>query len=96
MAKFDAAESKVFGISTDNTPSQREFAVKNNVTFPLLSDFAKREVAAAYGVLQKESGVANRSTFVIDKAGKITYIEEGNTAIDPTGAADACSRTAHR
>src|ERR1051325_1764201 len=96
MAKFTEAETKVFGISTDNTPSQREFAVKNNVTFPLLSDFTKREVAAAYGVLQKESGVANRSTFVIDKAGKITYIEEGTTAIDPTGAADACSRTAHK
>ena len=96
MAKFDAAESKVFGVSTDNLPSQREFATKNNVTFPLLSDFAKREVAAAYGVLQKESGVANRSTFVVDKQGKITYIEEGNTSIDPTGAAEACSRMAHK
>ena len=63
---------------------------------PFLSDFAKREVTAAYGVLAKEAGVANRSTFVIDKVGKITYIEEGNSAIDPTGAADACSRTAHQ
>ena len=96
MAKFTDTDTKVFGVSTDNTPSQREFAAKNNVTFPLLSDFAKREMVAAYGVLQKESGVANRSTFVIDKQGKITYIEEGNTAIDPTAAADACSRTAHK
>jgi len=62
----------------------------------MLSDFAKREVATAYGVLIPSAGVANRSTFVIDKAGKITYIEEGNTAIDPTGAADACSREAHK
>ena len=51
MPKFDANETKVFGISTDNTPSQKEFAAKNNVSFPLLSDFAKRQVAAAYGVL---------------------------------------------
>ena len=99
MAKFDAADTKVFGISTDNTPSQREFAAKNNVTFPLLSDFAKRQVAAAYGVLITQGpgeGMANRSTFVVDKEGKITYIEEGNTAIDPTQAADACSRAAHK
>ena len=51
IAKFDASETKVFGISTDNTPSQKEFAAKNNVQFPLLSDFAKRQVSAAYGVL---------------------------------------------
>ena len=86
----------MFGISTDNIPSQREFATKNNFNVPFLSDFAKREVAAAYGVLNKEAGVANRATFVIDKDGKITYIEEGNTAIDPTGATDACSRSAHK
>src|SRR6266404_8261718 len=96
IAKFDSSETKVFGISTDNVPSQKEFAAKNNVTFPLLSDFAKRQVAAAYGVLAQEAGVANRSTFIIDKEGKIAYIEEGSTAIDPTGAADACSRTAHK
>ncbi len=56
----------------------------------------KREVATAYGVLAASAGVANRSTFVIDTEGKITYIEEGNTAIDPTGATDACSRAAHK
>ena len=99
MPKFDSADTKVFGISTDNTPSQKEFAAKNNVTFPLLSDFAKRSTAKAYGVLITEGGgegMANRSTFVVDKEGKITYIQEGNTAIDPTGAADACSRAAHK
>jgi peroxiredoxin len=96
MPKFDAADTKVFGISTDNTPSQKEFAAKNGVTFPLLSDFAKRKVAADYGVLITEAGMANRSTFVVDKQGKITYIEEGNSAIDPTAATDACSRAAHK
>src|ERR1700732_3176150 len=96
MSKFEAAESKVFGISTDNTPSQKEFATKNNITFPLLSDFAKRQVAKDYGVLMEQNGMANRATFVVDKEGKIAYIEEGNTAIDPTAAATACSRTAHK
>jgi len=96
IAKFDANETKVFGISTDNTPSQREFAAKNNIQVPMLSDFAKREVTKAYGVLIESAGVANRSTFVIDKQGKIVFIEQGNTAIDPTGAETACSRNAHK
>ena len=99
MSKFDAADTKVFGVSTDNVPSQKEFATKNNLTFPLLSDFSKRQTAAAYGVLITQGpgeGMANRSTFVIDKEGKITYIEEGNTAIDPTAALTACSRAAHK
>ena len=75
MPKFDAADTKVFGISTDNTPSQREFAAKNGVTFPLLSDFSKRQVAAAYGVLIPDdwsgaSGAVNRSTFSVGRENK--------------------------
>jgi peroxiredoxin len=96
IAKFDAVDTKVFGISTDNTPSQKEFAAKTGASFPLLSDFNKREVSAAYGVLIQAAGVANRATFVVDKEGKIAYIEEGSTAIDPTAAEAACSRTAHK
>lgn len=65
-------------------------------SFPLLSDFAKRQVATDYGVLVPQAGVANRSTFVIDKEGKIIHIEEGNVALDPTGAETACSRLAHK
>jgi len=96
IAKFDGVETKVFGISTDNTPSQKEFATKLSLGFPLLSDFSKREVATAYGILIPTAGVANRATFVVDKEGKIQHIEEGSGAIDPTGAETACSRLAHK
>jgi peroxiredoxin len=96
IAKFESGETQVFGISTDNVPSQKEFADKNKLTFPLLSDFAKRRVATDYGVLFADHGFANRATFVIDKEGRIQYIEEGNTAIDPTGAETACSRLHHK
>jgi|SRR6059036_3005212 len=92
IAKFEGVDTQVFGISTDNSPSQKEFADKLKLAFPLLSDFSKRQVAKDYGVLIAESGVANRSTFVIDKEGKIQHIEEGSGAIDPTGAETACSR----
>jgi peroxiredoxin len=62
----------------------------------MLSDFKDRAVSKAYGVLIEAAGMANRSTFVVDKEGKIVYIEQGNTAIDPSGAETACSRTAHK
>lgn len=96
IAKFEGAETKVFGISTDNIPSQREFVAKLKLSFPLLSDFLKRQVVTDYGILVPNTGVANRSTFVIDLEGKIQHIEQGSGAIDPTGAETACSRLAHK
>jgi peroxiredoxin len=96
MAKFEGADTQVFGISEDFSPSQKEFADKNKLTFPLLSDFTKREVAKDYGVLITEMGIANRATFVVDKEGKIQYIEEGKTAVDSSGAETACSRLHHK
>jgi peroxiredoxin len=59
----------------------------------MLSDY-KRDVMKLYGVLGP-SYLASRTTFVIDKEGKIVSIEEGNSAIDPTGAITACSRLKH-
>jgi peroxiredoxin len=96
IAKFGGSGTKVFGISEDNIPSQSEFAKQLHLQFPLLSDFAKREVAREYGVLVPERGYANRATFVVDREGKIAHIEEGTSALDPTGAETACSRMAHR
>jgi peroxiredoxin len=96
LAKFTGANTQVFGVSTDNTPSQKAFAEKLHVEVPILSDFVKREVSAKYGVLMAERGMANRATFVIDTAGRIQHIEEGSAAIDPSGAEGACSRLAHK
>jgi peroxiredoxin len=61
----------------------------------MLSDHM-RTVSKQYGVLIEQLGLANRATFVIDKDGKIAHIQEGNEAIDPSGADEACSRLAHR
>lgn len=95
IEKFSGADTEVFGVSTDNTPSQRKFAEELGVKFAMLSDFQNRQVAKAYGVLNEERGVANRATFIIDKAGKIQYVEEGSSAVDVMGAANACSRLKH-
>lgn len=94
IAKFEGTETQVFGISTDNSPSQAAFAKSLSATsYPMLSDFM-RKASADYGVLIADRGIANRTTFVVDKAGKISFIEEGSAAVDITGAADACSRLA--
>jgi peroxiredoxin len=90
IAKFEATETQVFGMSVDSIPANREFAKQLGVTFPILSDF-KRTVVKDYGVFIEEQGFGNRATFLIDKEGIIRHIEEGNTAVDPSGAYEACS-----
>ena len=35
-------------------------------------------------------------TFVVDKDGKISYIEAGKDAVATLGAGEACSRLAHK
>ena len=51
----------------------------------------KREVTKNYGVLNDEAQFASRTTFVVDKDGKIQHIQEGSGAIDPTDAIDICT-----
>jgi peroxiredoxin len=95
IAKFEGTETQIFGLSVDSVYANREFAKQIGVTFPLLSDF-KRTVVKQYGVFNEEQGFGNRATFVIDKDGIIRHIEEGNTAIDPTSAEDACNVLTHK
>ena len=39
IAKFDAAETQVLGISVDSFAANHRFSQDLNLTFPLLSDF---------------------------------------------------------
>lgn len=73
----------------DSYFSNKEFATKLGVTFPLLSDW-KRQTTKEYGLYSEESGYGSRATFVVDKEGKIQHVEVGRTAIDPTGAYQVC------
>jgi len=94
ISNFESADAQVLAVSTDNQPTLNHWAGELKATYPLLSDFM-RKVSASYGVLIPERGIANRTTFVIDKDGKITHIDEGTAAIDVTGATQACSRLKH-
>ena len=95
IAKFETNDTQIFGLSVDSVPANREFAKQNGITFPLLSDF-KRTVVKDYGIFNEEGGYGNRATFVIDKDGIIQHIDEGNVAIDITGAADTCNILSHK
>ena len=95
IAKFEASETQVLGISVDSYAANKRFAEDIQVTFPLLSDF-KRQVVRAYGIFDEERGFGTRATFVVNKEGIIQHIEQGASAIDPTGAYQACSTLAKK
>ncbi len=87
---FAGTGSVVFGVSTDPLKTNTEFAKSLNLEFPILSDEGGA-VSKKFGVLN-ERMMANRTTFVIGKDGKIAHVESGGDAIDPAGAAAACSK----
>jgi peroxiredoxin len=64
----------LFTISTDPMYALRAFADRHGFTFPLLSDFWPHgAVAAAYGVLSDEVGIALRGTFLVDTDGVVRW-----------------------
>lgn len=62
--------AEVLGVSLDDFEKQCDFASKNAVSFPLISDRARR-ITEAYGVARSLLKVAKRVTFVIDPEGTI-------------------------
>jgi len=70
---------EIFGVSVDSPQSHMKFINKFELPFPLLSD-ADRKIVEAYGVWVEKSMYgkkymgAERSTFVIDAAGRISAI----------------------
>ena len=72
-------DTEVLGASTDsvhshfawlNTPVEKNGIA--GVEYPLVSDFTK-DVSRAYGVLDEESGAAQRGLFIIDPDGVLRY-----------------------
>jgi peroxiredoxin len=91
IAKLEAGDAVVLGISVDSIEKNTAFAKDIGVTFPLLSDTTK-QVSTDYGVLNRLFRFANRTTFVVDKSGIIQHIDAGGGAVDPSGAVAVCSR----
>ena len=74
---FDALSqlgATVYGISGDYVYSHREWARYHNLQFALLSDHS-HELARKYQSYNDQSGMNMRTVYVIDRAGKIAYID---------------------
>lgn len=73
MARLTPYGISVLGVSTDSVTSHQRFRDKFNLNFPLISDKSTK-IARTYGVLPQGKKTAQRTTFLIDKEGKIRFI----------------------
>lgn len=76
---FTAVGAAILGISLDDVDSHKKFAEKFTLPFPLLAD-TDNAVSTAYGVYKLKNNYGKtymgieRTTFVIDKEGKIAKV----------------------
>ena len=83
-AEFSQIGTEVLGVSVDSEfshlawiQSDRKSGGIGDLTYPLVSDI-KKEISAAYNVLDPEAGVALRGLFIIDKDGVIQHATINN------------------
>ena len=89
IARLTSLKAQVVGVAVSDPFSNKAFAEKNMLPFPILSDY-KREVVKIYGLeLSDFAGlrvytVAKRSIFILDKNGTVRYVWiTENPAVEP-------------
>jgi peroxiredoxin len=88
-AEFERYNAEVLGISVDSIPSHVAFAksLGNISKYPLLADFhPKGEVAKKYGVWIADKGINERAIIIVDKDGKVAYIDVHDIGEQPENA----------
>ena len=82
--EFKALNTEVLGTSVDSEFShlawiqtERKAGGLGDLAYPLVSDI-KKEISAAYNVLEPEAGVALRGLFIIDKDGIVQHATVNN------------------
>ncbi len=83
--EFEDHDAQLLGVSVDSVFCHKAWAKSlGGLPFPLMSDYYPHgAIARLYGVLH-DKGFAERTVFLIDKAGIIRYIER----VDPTQLPD--------
>ncbi len=71
--QFAAARAQRVGVSPDDLLTQELFSAQERLDFPLPSD-AHGVVATAYGVRRRFLTPVKRTTFVIDRGGRIAEV----------------------
>lgn len=76
LPEYENDDTATLAISVGPPPTHKVWAIQSGFTFPVLSDFWPHgAVSEAYGVFNGDAGVANRGTFVVDRAGIIRFAE---------------------
>jgi len=77
LAKYEAANAVIVGVSVDTAESHKEFCAKEGLSFRLLAD-TDASVSTAYNSVMdyKGSKLSARNTFVIDPQGKLVKVYE--------------------
>ena len=73
--------AEILGVSVDNVASHQHFTQKFELPFQLVAD-SDKSITKAYDVLNPQSGMARRVTFIIDEKGIIEKV------FDPVKAAE--------
>jgi peroxiredoxin Q/BCP len=82
LRAFNAAKVRVLGVSPDDSKRHAKFKEKYDLTFTLLSDTEKKLISA-YGIWIKKLNYGReymgvqRSTFLVDKSGKVVKAWNG-------------------
>ena len=77
LAKYNAANAVILGVSVDSAESHKEFCAKEGLNFKLLAD-TDAKVSQQYGSITEYNGakLSARNTFLIDPQGKIAKVFE--------------------
>ncbi len=80
LGDFETDHSTVMAVSCDPMYTQRAVADRDGIFFPLLSDFWPHGATTkAYGVFDEISGSPKRSSFAIDKRGRVGWVVHNAT-----------------
>lgn len=77
LAKYEAVNAVILGVSVDNAESHKEFCAKEGLNFKLLAD-TDAKVSEQYGSVMEYNGakLSARNTFIIDPQGKVVKVFE--------------------
>jgi len=77
LAKYEAANAVILGVSVDTADSHKEFCAKEGLNFKLLADL-EAKTSTQYGSIMEYQGnkYSARNTFIIDPTGKIAKVFE--------------------
>ena len=81
---FADRDAVVYGVSTDSEfvhlAWRNSHADLKDLPFAMLADI-KRELSAAFGVLDRNEGVALRATFIVDPEGVIRFVSVNDLSV---------------